>query len=228
MSSNFVTISPAVSPGLSDSHEPSLIQNDKGSLRIVKRYPESGNPPKGTPFAIDVEVTMKKTWSTSVAGIGCTEMTVIAYDPQYRKILGFANIDPALFSCTGRGKLIFDSSFIPDENHPVMFDVVWNNNFVLNISSLDKKWDTKAILRSRVVTLEKGEKEGIAHGLYAQPTEPWYDFDYTPNSALFGINTTLKRVITITAIGAGVYFAMPFFPVIKKGISQAAEAFKNE
>ncbi|WP_020402797.1 hypothetical protein [Gracilimonas tropica] len=207
---------------LSDAPNPSLIQNENGSLRIVKRYPANGVPKKGIPFAIDVEVTMEKTFNNSVLGVGCTEMTVIAYDPQYRTILGSANIDPSLFSCTGTGKLIFSEKFVPDKNHPVMFDVVWNNDFRKDISSLNKTWDTNPIMRSGVLTLDVDEKEGLATGLYAKPTEPWYNFEYTKTSALFGINTTLKRVITISAIGVGVYFAAPFFPVIKNGIKNIA------
>lgn len=226
MSSDFVPISPSVNSGLSDAQGPSLIQNENGTLRIIKRYPENGVPKNGAPFAVDIEVAMEKTWNNSILGVGCTEMTVIAYDPQWREILGYANIDPALFSCTGSARLIFDSNFIPDREHPVMFDVIWNNDFVKDISSLNKTWKTDPIMRSKVLTLEKGQKEGVATGLYSEPTEPWYDFDYSQNSALFGINTTLKRVITMTAIGAGVYFAFPFFPVIKKGIKKAAEGFK--
>ena len=221
MNSGFVH--PPQSTGLSDSSiQANLVANDSGSLRIIGRNPKSGNPARGIPFSIDVEINISKSFSNSLAGLTCPDVTVIALDPQWNTVYGFVNIEPAaLQGCVGTGKIIFNTDFVPNATSPVQLKAFYNKNFKQSASELVSSG--KAIMSSKVMAMNMDEETGRNAGIYATAEDPWYDIDYTPDSALFGINQTMKRVITIAGIGAGIYFAAPFFPMIKRGIKTIAK-----
>lgn len=226
MESGFVhTTKPVLNNlGLNDFPHDRLIENERAYLKIIKRHPKQGQPAEGQRFAIDVEVWSKKPfWTTD---LGCEDLTVVAYEPQRRKIIAFTNIEPSAFmDCVGTATLRFDEEFKGQSWYPVMLEVISNNNFELKPSDLDLKWETNPLLRSGIITLEKGESEGRNDGLYANPTSPWYE-----NQGFMALNTTMKRIITIAGIGAAVYFTAPFFPVIRrsiKGLAGAAESVQK-
>ena len=73
------------------------------------------------------------------------------------------------------------------------------------------------------MTLDLDIDQGQKSGVYAQPTESWYQFDLPDaQSAFGGVNKTLNKVLWLIGIGAGVYFLAPLMPGIRDSVTRIA------
>ena len=195
-----------------------VISSEVGELRIIGRHPKRGLPKSGTPFSVDVEVDIYRTFWNSVLYVSCPDTVVVALDPQTRGVLALTRITTSMWQgCRGQARLVFPRSFIPDRQHPVLFELHKGDVTEATISAQEP------MARSKVMTLDLDIQQGQQSGVYAPPTEPWYQIDL-PNaqSAFSGVNKTLNKVLWLVGIGAGVYFFAPLMPGIRDSVKQIA------
>ncbi|WP_445664391.1 hypothetical protein [Fodinibius sp. AD559] len=202
-----------------------IISSEAGELRIIGRYPERGRPKSGVPFSVDVEVDIYRTFWNSFLMVVCPDVVVAALDPQNRKVFAMSRIITSMWEgCRGQARLLFDRSFVPDRHHPVIFELHYSNVTEANISQ------AQPLATSKVMTLDLDIEEGQQSGVYAPPTEPWYQIDLpVASGALSGVNSTLTKALWLTGIGAGAYFLAPLMPGLRDSVKKfAAENTKSQ
>ncbi|SMO92954.1 hypothetical protein [Fodinibius sediminis] len=201
-----------------------IISSEAGELRIIGRHPERGLPKSGVPFSVDVEVDIYRTFWNSFLFVVCPDVVVAALDPQSRQVLAISRIVTSMWdSCRGQARLVFGRSFRPDRNHPVIFELHYSNVTEANIS------EAKPLATSKVMTLDLDIEEGQQSGVYAQPTESWYDINLPdPQQAFSGVNSTLTKALWLIGLGAGAYFLAPLMPGLRDSVKQLAGRNKNQ
>lgn len=200
-----------------------IISSQAGELRIIGRYPQRGLPKSGVPFSVDVEVDIYRTFWNSVLYVSCPDAVVVALDPQNRKVLALSRITTSLWDgCRGQARLVFVRTFQPDRQYPVIFELHKSDLTESSVST------AKPMARSKVMTLELDIDQGQKSGVYAPPTESWYEFNF-PNgrSALGGVNKTLNKVLWLIGIGAGAYFLAPLMPGFRDSLKHIAQNKKQ-
>lgn len=195
-----------------------IISSPAGELRIIGRYPERGLPKPGVPFSVDVEVERHKNFWNSVLYVTCPDVVVAALNPQTRRPLALTRITTSMWEgCRGQARLVFDRSFKPDRQHPVVFELHKSDVTASDLSSAEP------IASSKVMTLDLGMEQGKQSGVYAPPTEPWYQINLPDTKGAFsGVNSTLTKALWLIGIGAGVYFFAPLMPGIRDSVRQIA------
>ncbi len=195
-----------------------IISSEAGELRIIGRYPQRGRPKTGVPFSVDVEADIYRTFWNSFLMVVCPDVVVAALDPQTRNVLAISRIITSMWEgCRGQARLVFDRSFVPDRHHPVIFELHYSNVTETNIAQANP------LATSNVMTLDLDIDEGQQSGVYAPPTEPWYQIDLPdPSGALSGVNSTLTKALWLAGIGAGVYFLAPLMPGIRDSVTDLA------
>ncbi|WP_440999793.1 hypothetical protein [Fodinibius sp. SL11] len=188
-----------------------IISSEAGEVRIIGRYPERGVPKNGVPFSVDIEIDRYRNFWNSFLLIACPDAVIAALDPQTRKVLAISRILTSMWDgCRGQTRLVFGRSFRPDRNHPVIFELHTSNVTEANIS------EAKPLAASKVMTLDLDIEEGQQSGVYAPPTEPWYQISLpNPQSAFSGVNNTLTKALWLVGIGAGAYFLGPLMPGLR-------------
>lgn len=188
-----------------------IISSEAGEVRIIGRYPERGVPKNGVPFSVDIEIDRYRNFWNSFLLIVCPDAVIAALDPQSRKVLAISRILTSMWDgCRGQTRLVFGRSFRPDRNHPVIFELHTSNVTEANIS------EAKPLATSKVMTLDLDIEEGQQSGVYAPPTEPWYQIDLPDTSGAFsGVNSTLTKALWLVGIGAGAYFLGPLMPGLR-------------
>lgn len=195
-----------------------IISSEAGEVRIIGRYPERGVPKNGVPFSVDIEIDRYRNFWNSFLLIACPDAVIAALDPQSRKVLAISRILTSMWDgCRGQTRLVFGRSFRPDRNHPVIFELHPSNVTEANIS------EAKPLAASKVMTLDLDIEEGQQSGVYAPPTEPWYQISLpNPQSAFSGVNSTLTKVLWLVGIGAGAYFLGPLIPGMRDSLKNIA------
>ncbi|MDR8389874.1 hypothetical protein NC796_01910 [Aliifodinibius sp. S!AR15-10] len=195
-----------------------IISSEAGEVRIIGRYPERGVPKNGVPFSVDIEIDRYRNFWNSFLLIACPDAVIAALDPQSRKVLAISRILTSMWDgCRGQTRLVFGRSFRPDRNHPVIFELHPSNVTEANIS------EAKPLAASKVMTLDLDIEEGQQSGVYAPPTEPWYQISLpSPQSAFSGVNSTLTKVLWLVGIGAGAYFLGPLIPGMRDSLKTIA------
>ena len=213
-SSHFITHSGLGETAISGN----IISSETGELRIIGRYPERGLPKSGAPFSVDIEVDRYRTFWNSVLYVSCPDVVVVALDPQHRKVLALSRITTSMWEgCRGQARLVFDRSFIPDRQHPVIFELHESTVTEATVAS------AKPLAASKVMTLDLDIDQGQQSGVYAPPTQPWYQLDLPdPKGALRGVDNTLTKALWLIGIGAGAYFFAPLMPGIRDSVKQIA------
>ena len=188
-----------------------IISSEAGEVRIIGRYPERGVPKNGVPFSVDIEIDRYRNFWNSFLLITCPDAVIAALDPQSRKVLAISRILTSMWDgCRGQTRLVFGRSFRPDRNHPVIFELHPSNVTEANIS------EAKPLAASKVMTLDLDIDQGQQSGVYAPPTEPWYQISLpNPQSAFSGVNSTLTKALWLIGIGAGAYFRGPLMPGLR-------------
>jgi hypothetical protein len=201
-----------------------IISSEAGELRIIGRHPERGLPKSGVPFSVDVEVDIYRTFWNSFLFVVCPDVVVAALDPQNRSVLALSRIVTSMWDgCRGQARLVFGRSFRPDRNHPVIFELHYSNVTETNISQAEP------LASSNVMTLDLDIEEGQQSGVYAQPTESWYDINLPdPQHAFSGVNSTLTKALWLIGIGAGAYFLAPLMPGLRDSVKQLAGRNKKQ
>ncbi|MDZ7692052.1 MAG: hypothetical protein U5K69_13130 [Balneolaceae bacterium] len=114
---------------------------------------------------------------------------------------------------------MFGRSFSPDRNHPVIFELHSGNVTESNIP------EATPLASSKVMTLDLDIEEGQQSGVYAPPTESWYDISLpNPQRAFSGVNSTLTKALWLVGIGAGAYFLAPLMPGVRDSIKQMSKS----
>ncbi|WP_441000778.1 hypothetical protein [Fodinibius sp. SL11] len=195
-----------------------IISSEAGEVRIIGRYPERGVPKNGVPFSVDIEIDRYRNFWNSFLLIACPDAVIVALDPQTRKVLAISRILTSMWDgCRGQTRLVFGRSFRPDRNHPVIFELHPSNVTEANISG------AKPLAASKVMTLDLDIEEGQQSGVYAPPTEPWYQISLpNPQSAFSGVNNTLTKALWLVGIGAGAYFLGPLIPGMRDSLKNIA------
>ncbi|TYP93540.1 hypothetical protein LX73_1246 [Fodinibius salinus] len=201
-----------------------IISTEVGELRIIGRHPERGLPKSGVPFSIDIEIDRYRNFWNSFLLISCPDAVVAALDPQSRKVLAISRILTSMWDgCRGQTRLVFGRSFRPDRNHPVIFELHPGNVTEATIS------EAKPLATSKVMTLDLDIEEGTQSGVYAEPTEPWYEISLpNPQSAFSGVNSTLTKALWLVGIGAGAYFLGPLMPGLRDSLKQITQPGNND
>ena len=201
-----------------------IISSEAGELRIIGRHPERGLPKSGVPFSVDIEVDIYRTFWNSFLFVVCPDVVVAALDPQTRKVLAISRIVTSMWDgCRGQTRLVFGRSFRPDRNHPVLFELHYSNVTEGNVSQ------ATPLAASNVMTLDLDIEEGQQSGVYAEPTQSWYEINLPdPQSAFSGINRTLSKALWLIGIGAGVYFLAPLMPGLRDSVKQMAGRNKKQ
>jgi hypothetical protein len=79
------------------------------------------------------------------------------------------------------------------------------------------------------MTLDLDIEEGQQSGVYAQPTESWYDINLpNPQGAFSGVNSTLNKALWLIGLGAGAYFLAPLMPGLRDSVKQLAGRNKKQ
>ena len=195
-----------------------IISSEEGEVRIIGRYPERGLPKNGVPFSVDIEIDRYRNFWNSFLLIACPDAVIAALDPQSRKVLAISRILTSMWDgCRGQTRLVFGRSFRPDRHHPVIFELHPSNVTEANIS------EAKPLAASKVMTLDLDIEKGQQSGVYAPPTEPWYQISLpNPQSAFSGVNSTLTKVLWLVGIGAGAYFLGPLIPGMRDSLKNIA------
>jgi hypothetical protein len=195
-----------------------IISSEAGEVRIIGRYPERGVPKNGVPFSVDIEIDRYRNFWNSFLLIACPDAVIAALDPQTRKVLAISRILTSMWDgCRGQTRLVFGRSFRPDRNHPVIFELHPSNVTEANISQ------AKPLAASKVMTLDLDIDQGQQSGVYAPPTEPWYQISLpSPQSVFSGVNSTLTKVLWLVGIGAGAYFLGPLIPGMRDSLKNIA------
>ncbi len=201
-----------------------IISSEAGEVRIIGRYPERGLPKNGVPFSVDIEIDRYRNIWNSFLLISCPDAVIAALDPQSRKILAISRILTSMWDgCRGQTRLVFGRSFRPDRNHPVIFELHPSNVTETNIS------EAKPLAASKVMTLDLDIDQGQQSGVYAPPTEPWYQISLpSPQSAFNGVNSTLTKALWLVGLGAGAYFLAPLMPGLRDSIKQLSKSTQKE
>ena len=201
-----------------------IISSEAGEVRIIGRYPERGVPKNGVPFSVDIEIDRYRNFWNSFLLIACPDAVIAALDPQTRKVVAISRILTSMWDgCRGQTRLVFGRSFRPDRNHPVIFELHPSNVTEANIS------EAKPLAASKVMTLDLDIEEGQQSGVYAPPTEPWYQISLpNPQSAFSGVNSTLTKALWLVGIGAGAYFLGPLIPGLRDSVKQMAGHNKKQ
>ena len=201
-----------------------IISSEAGEVRIIGRYPERGVPKNGVPFSVDIEIDRYRNFWNSFLLIACPDAVIAALDPQSRKVLAISRILTSMWDgCRGQTRLVFGRSFRPDRHHPVIFELHPSNVTEANIS------EAKPLAASKVMTLDLDIDQGQQSGVYAPPTEPWYQISLpNPQSAFSGVNSTLTKVLWLVGIGAGAYFLGPLIPGMRDSVKQMAGHNKKQ
>jgi hypothetical protein len=201
-----------------------IISSEAGEVRIIGRYPERGVPKNGVPFSVDIEIDRYRNFWNSFLLIACPDAVIAALDPQSRKVLAISRILTSMWDgCRGQTRLVFGRSFRPDRNHPVIFELHTSNVTEANIS------EAKPLAASKVMTLDLDIEEGQQSGVYAPPTESWYQISLpNPQSAFSGVNSTLTKALWLVGIGAGAYFLGPLIPGLRDSVKQMAGHNKKQ
>ena len=207
-----------ISAGLGESRlVGNVISSDKAELRIIGRHPERGLPREGLPFSLDIELETFRNWATVIfmpifASWGaCPDAIVVVRSADNGRVWAVQRMKTSMWdNCRGQARLVFDRDFRPDGNHRVVFELYPDGVDLHNLKESDR------IERSAAMTLDLGVDEGRQSGIYAPPTQSWYEVPATrAGSALGEVNTLLKRVIVIAGVGAGFYFAAPLLPGLR-------------
>jgi len=194
-----------------------VISSDKAELRIIGRHPERGLPREDLPFSLDIELETFRNWATVIfmpifARWGaCPDAIVVVRSADTGRVWAAHRLNTSMWdNCRGQARLVFDRDFRPDGNHRVVFELYPDGVDPHNLKESDR------IERSAAMTLDLGVDEGRQSGMYAPPTQSWYEVPATrAGSALGEVNTLLKRVIVIAGVGAGFYFAAPLLPGLR-------------
>lgn len=202
-----------------------VIQSEAVELRIIGRNPDSGNPPSGVPFSLDLEIETFRDWFRVIflpflAGYGkCPDAIVLARSANSGRIWAQAKMVTSMFeNCRATTRLVFDRDFVPDSSNMVVFEVYTDNADLSNLT------DDKLIDRSEPMPLDLDTEQGQQSGVYAPPTTPWYQVPgQRASGALDGVNTMLKRVTTVAGVAVGLYFLSPLLPGIRDGIANMAK-----
>src|SRR6056297_1354 len=211
------------SPGLGDPRlVGNVISSDKAELRIIGRHPERGLPKDGVPFSLDIEIETFRNWATVIfmpilASWGaCPDALVVVRSAGSGRVWAAQRMKTSMWeNCRGQARLVFDREFRPDANHRIVFELYPDGVDVNNLQENDR------IERSAAMTLDLGVEDGQQSGIYAPPTQSWYELPtMKAGSALGEVNTLLKRVIVIAGVGAGFYFAAPLLPGLRDGVIQ--------
>ena len=199
-----------------------VISSDRVDLRIIGRHPKSGSPKPGVPFSLDLEVKtyqgfLQTLWEAPITGwLTCPDAIVAIRSADSGRIWGSQRFRTSKFdNCRSQVRLVFHRDFIPDPAHRVVFEVYPDGVDASNLSSSD------LIERSQIMTLDLGEAEGKQSGVYAPPSQSWYQAglpSINPGSALGEANTLLKRVMIVGGVAAGFYFISPMLPGLRDGI----------
>lgn len=205
----------AVTNGISGN----IISSQAGELRIIGRYPERGLPKSGIPFSLDIEVDIYRTFWNSFLYVSCPDAVVAALDPQTRGVLAMTRITTSMWDgCRGQARLVFSRSFVPDRQHPVLFELHKSDVSEATVKS------AQPMAKSKVMTLDLDIEQGQQSGVYSKPTEPWYQIDLpNPQGAFNGVNSTLNKVLWLIGIGAGVYFLAPLMPGLRDSMKQIVQ-----
>ncbi|MCH8494024.1 MAG: hypothetical protein LAT57_00135 [Balneolales bacterium] len=216
------------------NHYLSDVINQTGlQLRITKRYPDSGLPPAGTPFALDVEVQTERAgfavlrpenWFAIGGPVRCVDAVVVArgrYD-HAGKIWAFTNVVTSqLSNCSGIARLIFDSTFRPDKNHWIRLEVFKERTSREDIES----GKAEPIAATSDFLFDTSQNALVNAGVITLPTLPLSE---RLTNAVVGPAGTMERVakttrnITILAlVGAGIYFTYPLWPQIQRDLKKA-------
>ena len=214
-----------ISPGLGESRiVGNVIASDKAELRIIGRNPQRGLPKDGVPFSLDIEIETFRNWATVIfmpifASWGaCPDAIVLVRSADTGRVWAVQRMKTSMWdNCRGQARLIFDRDFRPDANHRVVFELYPDGVDVNNLKETDR------IERSAAMTLDLGVEDGQQSGIYAPPTQSWYELPtMKAGSALGEVNTLLKRMIVIAGVGAGFYFAAPLLPGLRDGLKELA------
>lgn len=200
-----------------------IISSTAGDVRIVGRYPERGLPKAGTPFSVDVEVERYRNFWNSALYISCPDAVVVGRDPQTRAALAMTRITTSMWDgCRGQARLVFNRGFVPDRAHPVIFELYQGSVTQYELP------EAEPLARSLVMTLDLDIEQGQQSGVYATPTQPWYQFHFpSPTGAFSAVNGTLSKVLWLAGLGAAVYFLGPMLPGLRDSLAKAANTPKN-
>ena len=201
-----------------------VIASDKAELRIIGRNPERGLPKDGVPFSLDIELETFRSWATVIfmpifASWGaCPDALVVVRSAGTGRVWAAQRMKTSMWdNCRGQARLVFDRDFRPDAAHRIVFELYPDGVDVNNLNDNDR------IDRSAPMTLDLGVEDGRQSGVYAPPTQSWYELPaMRAGSALSDVNTLLKRVIVLGGLGAGFYFAAPLLPGLRDGLKELA------
>lgn len=197
-----------------------IIASDKAELRIIGRNPERGLPKEGVPFSLDIEIETFRNWTKVfflpfLANWGaCPDALVVVRSADNGRVWGAQRMRTSMWqNCRGQARLVFDREFRPDAAHRVVFELYPDGVDIHDLRDKDR------IERSTTMTLDLGVEDGQQSGVYAPPTQSWYQIPtMKAGSALGEVNTLLKRVVVIAGVGAGFYFISPMLPGLRDGI----------
>lgn len=214
--------------GLSD------VINEVGlNLRIMRRYPESGIPPIGTPFAIDVEVKTERAginalrpenWFAVGGFIRCVDAVIVArgrYDHNGR-VWAYTNVTTSQLSgCTGTSRLIFDTQFRPDERHWIRLEVYRERTSREDIES----GKAQPLAMTSDFLFNRSQSSLINAGVISTPaipvTERITNAVIGPAGSMERIAKTTRNITVLALLGAGAYFTYPLWPQIQREIKKA-------
>lgn len=188
-------------------------------LRILKRYPDSGLPATGMPFALDIEV---KTFREYYICVNATVVARGASGAFAGQRLAATKITTSTFSgCGGTGRMVFPADWQPTADNLVQFEVYYGEpaNHLLTTS--------RAGAVTIPINLGLSQKESKNAGIIT-PNPP-----KTNNNTLFSmpgvpdVSGITRNIAIIAGAGVGAYLLFLGTPAIRSASNRTAKTIDN-
>lgn len=186
-------------------------------VQIVKRFPQSGLPPKGVPLAIDVEVNMEKPtfqYWTGVGNLFCPDATVLVRDENSGQVLGIKPVETEfLKGCKGTVRLSLNPSWRPDNNDNIIIEIYESGTKLGHIED-----GQKPEFKTDPIPIFLDYQTGAQSGVYGQESNILNLPNLTAPNLFGDFNSTIKSLTGLVVVGTGGYLIWKNSDTIKKGI----------
>jgi hypothetical protein len=215
-----------------------VIHSDDVRLAITARYPATGMPPVGAPFAIDVELESSRlgaaalydprNWFKLGGVLHCSDTVVVArglYEHRDR-IWALAPVSTSTFAgCRGTARMIFSIEFRPDATHWIKLQVFPAGTTAAHIAA-----GRQPIAESTEFLFNRSQAQMQQTGTITAPTQSAVQTVIATASGVVPsfdqVNRTARHITFLALVGAGIYFTLPFWPDIQRTLKASIKAIK--
>ncbi|MFH5833739.1 hypothetical protein [Halalkalibaculum sp. DA384] len=212
------------SGGLAD-----VINSDFATVNILERFPKQGQPPRGVPFSVKIEVQTFRSggdfWRTPFA---CLDAFVVArglYQHQ-DKILGSSFVRTDAFrGCRGEATLTFSPEFRAGPTDWVRFEIYKGGTQELfeDRTTLQrvKNGEVEMVAQSEPMRFNASQDELYKAGVITEPESVFKSFQ---NPLFSNLRSTVGSVTMLVGVSLAAYLVWKNGDAIKRFVSTKMDA----